>query len=134
MKQRGWTITQGLWVRGEPIGDIDALATGPSGRRYAIDAKGAANCTVEFDQQQWELVLRTMPGARRSTCSRSRAGRRKSFRPAASETCDPCCAIPARVACPPVVDGVAVLPLHVLVAWLEAVDAQPSYSTGLERS
>lgn len=97
LEQRGWTIAQSVWVPGAHIGDIDVLATGPSGEGYAIDAKGAANCTVQFDEQRRELVLRYDRGASKGLALLAIARRQATVLHArATGRCDPCSAIPAR--------------------------------------
>jgi hypothetical protein len=135
LKERGWRIRQSVWIPGVRMGDIDVLATGPSGWSYAIDAKGAANCTVAYDEQRRELVLRYAGGSHKALELLALARRQAQVLQdhGYGQVRPVLCYTSATVACGPVVDGVAVLPLHALVEWLEASDAQRTYATEGER-
>jgi hypothetical protein len=121
---RGWSLKASVFIEGEPIGDIDILATGPSGRRYAIDVK-STDCTVEYDAVREELVLRY--GDRRWH-PRMLAIAREQARVLEEHGYGPVQPVlsftRAAIACARVVEGVVIIASNALLTWLEVTDAQ----------
>jgi hypothetical protein len=72
--------------------------------------------------------------ARGSRCSRSRAARQRFCTPALRAGATRALLYQRDDRLSAIVDGVAVLPLDALVAWLKTTNAQASYPAQLERS
>ncbi len=121
---RGWSLEANVFIRGARIGDIDILATGPSGQRYAIDVKSSA-CTVRYDSERRELVLWYGRG-RKDTVLLATARRQKLVLQAHGHdrVVPVLCFTRAAIGCADVVDGVVVIASRALLSWLEATDAQ----------